>query len=212
MEVTARKLWVPYLMLLAISIVILYWYPFQLVSAVQGSRSPGGFVISPSEQVQYFTVAGAIVSFTLVTLFILKRERFKPAFIPLALVVAYITTISVTMWYEQLYANIGDAYLQTDYWRGYYMVGNPPRYALVLIDMLLVLVAYPWMRRSNLKIFLFLVLMTLLSFVGWAAVGYGHPNDSWLDYLFNGTSRILSNLALASTVWPGRRSTNPWES
>jgi hypothetical protein len=208
METTIRKLWVPYLTLLAISIVLLYWYPLQLIAALQGSSSQGAFIAAnPSNQVHYFTIVGAIISFCLVALFILKQERFKPSFIPVALVVAYIATISVTEWYEQVYANIWDVYYQTDYWRAYYSVGFPPGYALVLIDMLLILVVYPWTRRSNVKIVLIFVFLTLVSFVGWIMVGYGRPNVSWLDYLFNAGARIMSHLALAFTVWPGKSGT-----
>jgi hypothetical protein len=204
-----RRLWVPYLMLIAVSIILLYWYPLQLIAAIEGNSSQGAFIAAEaSNHVYYFTVAGAIISFILVTLFILKQERFKPSFIPLALAVAYITTISVAAWYEQLYANIGDVYYHIDYWRTYYSVGSPPGYALVVIDMLLILVAYPWMRRSNLKVVLLLVLLTLLSFACWILVGYGRPNTSWLDYLFNASSRIMSDLALAFTMRPARNA-NP---
>jgi hypothetical protein len=200
-----RRLWVPYLMLIAVSIILLYWYPLQLIAAIEGSSSQGAFIAAEaSNHVYYFTVAGAIISFVLVTLFILKQEKFRPSFIPLALAVAYITTISVATWYEQLYANIWDVYYHTDFWRAYYSVGSPPGYALVVIDMLLVLVAYPWMRRSNLRMVLLFVLLTLLSFAGWILVGYGTPNTSWLDYLLNSSSRIMSHLALAFTMRPSR--------
>jgi autotransporter translocation and assembly factor TamB len=68
------------------------------------------------------------------------------------------------------------------------------------MDMSLLLVAYPWMRRANLKIVAALALLTVVFFGAWYAIGFGFPTTSGLAYFLNGASRVSSQLAVSFTV------------
>jgi hypothetical protein len=205
-SIEQRRFLVPYLALVGIGPLLLYWYPLDLLAVLTGSVSQGSFIAADkTNQVYFFTIAAAVVSVVVVSWSILKQERFKRAYLPLAILVAYVSTISVTMWYEQLYANLWDVYFHTSYWYEYYISGFIPGYGWVFIDMALVLVAYPWMRTANARLVAMALLLTLVSFTAWISVGYGRPNVSVLDYSLNASSRIFSQLTLVASVLPSRR-------
>jgi len=102
------------------------------------------------------------------------------------------------MWYEQVYANLWDAANHTAFWFDVYT--NPTKLLLVIMDMGLLLVAYPWMKRANIKLVLSCTLLTSLFFALWFGIGFGFPTNSPLTYFLNGASRIVSQLAVASFV------------
>ncbi|MDA4111680.1 MAG: hypothetical protein OK439_04025 [Thaumarchaeota archaeon] len=196
------KLWIPYLLLLIVRVGFLAWYPEQVLNAITGfNSSQGSFIGSDGRsQIFIFSIAGGVISFVLMTISIMIQQKNDPKYLPIALLVAYICTISVTMWYEQIYANLWDLANHTSYWFTYYT--EPGKLLQVLIDMSLLLVAYPWMKRANLKMVGVFSILTLVLFAGWFAIGYGFPTTSSLAYFFNGSSRICSQLAIAVSVLP----------
>lgn len=198
------KLWIPYILLLLISIGFLLWYPLQVFQAIwRFSLSKGEFVGSNGQsQIFVFSIVGAIVSVVLMTYWILKQERNKLEYFPIAVAVAYVCTISITMWYEQVYANLWDFANHTMYWYNFYT--NPPKLLQVMVDMSLLFVAYPWMRRENIRWIISFATLTALFFLLWYATGFGFPTTSPAAYLLNGASRISSQLGVAVSVAPKR--------
>ena len=163
--------------------------------------SQGTFVGSNGQsQIFSFTVAGAVLSMVLITLWIFRQEEKQGRYLPLTIVVAYICTISVTMWYEQIYAALSDSSNHSTYWLNLY--SQPDKLTEVIIDMVLLFVAYPWMKRQNLKLVSIFALLTLGFFVGWYAIGFKFPITSALAYFFNAASSIKSQIAVALTVLP----------
>jgi len=199
-----RKLWIPYVLLLLVSIGFLWWYPLQVFQAIWGfSLSQGEFVGSNGQsQIFAFSIIGGIISLVLMTYWILRQEEKKVKYFPIALAVAYICTISITMWYEQVYANLWDYANHTMYWYNFYT--NPPKLLQVIIDMSLLLAAYPWMSRANLKFVLWFTALIAVFFLLWYATGLGFPTTSSFAYFLNGASRISSQLGVAVTVTPSR--------
>jgi len=195
-------LFIPFALLLAFGVVWLYWYPLQVVQAITGFNwAEGAFVGSSGQsQIFSFSIAGGALSLLLMTYWIYRQEGSRRASIPVALAVGYICTIAVTMWYEQVYANLWDLANGTAYWFNFY--ANPPKLLTVVVDMGLLFVAYPWMRRANLKLVTIFTLLTLAFFGLWYVTGYGFPTSSASAYLFNGGSRIFSGLAIATSVIP----------
>ncbi|MGI0081413.1 MAG: hypothetical protein ACRECH_17550 [Nitrososphaerales archaeon] len=141
--VESRKFWIPYVLLLLLGVAFLYWYPEQILQAIGGfSFSQGAFVGSDGKsQISAFSIARGILSFVLMTMWIVRQEAGRFRYLPIALTVSYICTISVTMWYEQVYANFWDIANHTSYWFVFYT--QPDKLLQVLIDMSFVLVAYP---------------------------------------------------------------------
>ena len=135
------------------------------------------------------------------TVWIVRSERTsKWGNILVAVAVAYICTIAVTMWYEQIYANLWDLANHSTYWLIFYTF--PPKMFQVIVDMSLVFVALPWMRRSNIKLVVLFSLITIGCFLAWFDTGFGFPASSELAYSLNGGSRIASQLAMALAVYP----------
>ena len=198
------KLRIPFIMLLLISLAILSWYPTQLLQAIFGFNfSQGTFVGSSGQsQIFSFTVADAALSMVLITLWIFRQEERKGRYLPLAIVVAYICTIPVTMWYEQVYAALSDLSNHSSYWLNLY--SQPDKLTEVIIDMGLLFVAYPLMKRQNLKLVSIFALLTLVFFAGWYAIGFEFPTTSAVAYFFNAASRITSQIAVALTVLPAK--------
>jgi hypothetical protein len=188
------------MLLLIGGIIWLWWYPLQVLQAIpKFNWAQGTFVgMTGTSQILAFSLAGGLASLVLMTYWIMKSENFKLKSLPVALAVAYICTIAVTMWYEQLYANLWDMANHTNYWLEYYV--NPAKLLQVVIDMSLVFVAYPWMRRANIKLVILLSAVTIASFGAWFEIGFVFPTTSALAYFFNASSRIASQLAMAVTV------------
>lgn len=136
----------------------------------------------------------------------MKQEGGRSRYVPLALLVSYIATISTTMWYEQVYANPWDSANRSTYWYAFYYLDHY-KLLLVVVDMSLLLVAYPWFRRQNLKLVVLFSALTLAMFLGWFAAGFQFPTDSAVAYFFNATSRLFSQIAIAVSVYPGRKVT-----
>jgi len=204
-----RNLWIPYILLLLVSVAILAWYPAQIIQAISGfSFTQGAFVGSDGKsQIFAFTPLGAAMAVALMAFWISKQEGYRKRYIPIAILVAYICTISVTMWYEQIYASLWDYANHTSYWFTIY--SQPGKLLEVLVDMSLLLVALPWMRRGNLRLVGIFSGLTLLFFACWLATGFSFPTSSVPAYFFNGASRISSELAIAVSVFPLRgQSTN----
>ncbi len=152
-----------------------------------------------TSQIFAFSLAGGLASLLLMTYWIMKSENFNLKSLPIALAVAYICTIAVTMWYEQLYANLWDIANHTNYWFEYY--ARPFKLLEVVTDMGLVFVAYPWMRRSNIKLVILFSALSIASFGAWFETGFVFPTTSALAYFLNASSRISSQLAMAVSVF-----------
>lgn len=196
------KLWITYVFFLVFSIAYLHIYPLQVYAAIWNFDLARGVFCSAFgclTQIFAFTMFGAVLSVVLMTYWIVRQEGNKIRYIPLALGVAYIATISTTMWYEQLYANVWDAAHHASTWYVFYYM-NPDTFLYVVMVMSLVLVAYPWMRRANLKFVAVFALLTVVFFAAWYEVGFGYPVESPLFYFLNGASRIASHLAISFTV------------
>lgn len=195
------KLWIPFVFFLVFSVALLWWYPLQVYSAIFGlNLSQGEFVGSNGQsEIFAFTIVGAIMSLALMTYWILKQEGNKIKYAPVALTVAYIATISITMWYEQLYVNLWDAANGSSYWYHFYY-SDPVRLLYVVMDMSLLIVAYPWMKRANVKFVAAVSLLTVFFFAAWYETGLGFPTSSTLAYFLNAASRISSQLTISVTV------------
>jgi hypothetical protein len=199
-----------YTTLLVAAIAWLWWYPLQVIQAISGfSVKEGAFVgADGNSQIFAFSIAGAIISFVLMSWWIFKkskeRKTWKGALTAVA--VAYICTIAVTMWYEQIYANLWDLANHTTYWLDFYT--TPYKFLEVVVDMSLVFTALPWMRKSNSKWVVLFSCLTIGFFVIWFRIGFVFPTTSALAYFCNGASRISSQLAIAFSVFPGAKRQN----
>jgi hypothetical protein len=195
---------VSYLLLLVSAVAFLYWYPLQIINAIGGfDIHSGAFVGTAGNQDLFaFTVVSAAVSFGLIVCCIMKREGRELRHLPVALLVGYVATISATMWYEQVYANLWDLANNSSYWFTFYYL-DPTKLLLTVIDMSLVLVAQPWFRRQNLKLVALFAGLTLAMFLGWFLTGFQFPTDSGTAYFFNASSRLFSQAAVAVSVYPG---------
>jgi len=194
------KLWIPYILLLLFGIGFLWWYPLQVYDAIWGFDVARGEFIGSNGQSQIFafSIVAGILSLFLITYWIVNQEGRRIEYLPVALAVAYICTISVTMWYEQVFASLLDAANHSAYWFDYYTY--PPKLLQVIMDMGSLLVAYPWMKRANTKLVSTCVVLTALFFVLWFWIGFEFPTSSPFAYFLNGASRITSQLAIAVTV------------
>jgi MFS superfamily sulfate permease-like transporter len=201
-----RSFCVGFLVLLAAGVVYFYWYPLQVLDAISGFNANNGSFdgSSGTQQIFAFTVFSAVLSLMLMTYWITQQEAGRLRYVPVALLVAYIATISTTMWYEQLYANLWDLANKSSYWYDFYYL-RPYKVVLTVVDMALLFVAYPWFRRDNIPKVALFSLLTLAMFIGWYAVGFGEPTSSAGAYFFNASSRIFSQAAIAVSVFPGRK-------
>lgn len=196
--------------LLAVFIVILFgaywlqWFPIDVIYSLQHYSGNGLFGIFNSETgasnrvgIQWFTLVGAAIQFLLITWAIWKSEGYTKIALPVALGAAYVSAISITLWYEAVYQSIGIYLLHNLSWNAIDLGGSPLD---TLIKLLLVFIVLPWANRENFKLVGLFAVVTAVGFLMWITGGYG--SLGLFGEVFNGMSRIASDLMVVMAVIP----------
>ena len=197
-----QKAIIPYIALIFVAVIYTDWYPQHALTSLT-HYAGGGFFNGGNYPIYSFTYAGAVLSVVGVTYFILKQENFKLMYLPIALGVSYLATISATVWYEQIWIGLGTLFAHFTFWANFY--GSLFEFLGVIANASLVLVLYPWIRwRKNKNLILYSFLSLFILFGIWIAAGYGFTWQSTIDWTLNASTRIMSQIILIVLVFVGR--------
>ncbi len=148
-----------------------------------------------------FTLAATALSFVGVTYYVYKAERGAWWSLPLALLVALVSTVGMVNLYEQVFINFADLVWGASIWWQFY--GNSiGTFVGMLVGVSWVFAALPWWRSENRglrrNVFFEAYLLTMLV---WLMLGMPSVELGTVQaYVLNALSRFLSQATLIVLV------------
>lgn len=187
-----------YLAFLVIATIGSWWYPWRALTSL-ASYGGGGIFNGGGYGVYIFTYLGTGLSLILTALFVLRQTSRGEWY--LALLVAYVSTIVTTNWYEQVWSGLGVIFRPSEFQWWYQSHATGDQIFGTVGGLVWIAVIYPFVTRRGIRFSVPMWVVCGTSFALWVYIGFQLPNESTGAFVLNASTRISSQLIPSFMVY-----------